>query len=545
MNSLRVVAICAILCAWPIAGCSTDPELKVDPDVTAGSAEDSGAVGDADQLPGDASRPPNDTASSEDVARGSGDTSDAEDDIWPPAPMSEDLKILAENSRYFQYRGLPMVLFGSQGTDGHGIIYRPNQLSEARIKRVAKHANHIYLTILPEDANRNTGWDGLYSKINTPHDEGEWAQLTNIARWAHENDVIVHAFPWSYKWNYTDQDWTNSDFIYPEGSSEWDKVVTNGLTKLDLHKLAIDRIVAATWDYPNVVYNFMWEYVVRRSSDPDGSFHRWWVDRVKEKGHAINPDVTHLFSIKFGREHPSQGNADFIVEEDGNGFWYNHPHSRVLAYEVPLVFISSDLPFADNTFTGWDDVPHSPRTREHGQNRVYNITPGDVQAMITAGFHPAETWHNATSNTLRYYLQARWYMENLAWGSEQQGFEGLPDFKPSERPELANPEGFEDGRRGTEYAVLYTHPDGLPPAQAEVWIDVNEDGRFAPNPSDGERFEMQAEGSDYEAGVLFTVSAPANKRYVFRFADENWNPPLVGGLVPGESEGISYSHWGG
>lgn len=463
-----------------------------------------------------------------------------------PAPISKELRILPGNPRYFEYQGLPAVLFGSQGTTGHGVIYRPNELDEARIKKVAEHANHIYLSILPDNGNRNTGWDGLHSKLKTPHDQGEWLHLTNIARWAHENDVIIHTFPWSYKWNYTKQDWSGSDFIYRNGSSEWNKVVANGLTKRDLHELAIRRITAATWNYPNVVYNFMWEYNVTvndNNRDTDGSFHRWWVDRMKEEGRKINSDVSHLFSIKFGMDHPGQRNADFIIEEDGNGFWYNHPHTQVLDFNVPLVFISSDLPFADNTFTGWEDVPHSPRRREHGQDRVYHITPQDVQAMVTEGFHPAETWHNASADALSYYLQARWYLENLPWGNQEKGFPGLSDFNSSQRPELINPDGFVNGRSSEEYAVVYRHPEGLPPAQAEVWVDVDEDGRFDPDPSGGERIEMQAHGDDYRNGVLFTVNAPANKRYVFRFADMNWNPPVSGGLVPGNAKGISYSHW--
>ncbi|MEX2402800.1 MAG: hypothetical protein WD625_01640 [Balneolales bacterium] len=464
-----------------------------------------------------------------------------------PAPMSQNLKILPENSRYFEYQGLPMVLFGSQGTQGHGIIYRPNELNEDRIKKVAEHANHIYLTILPDNANRETGWDGLYSKISTPHDQGEWEQLTNIAHWAREHDVIVHMFPWSYKWNYTNEEWTESDFIYSKGSSEWDKVVTNGLTKLDLHKLAIDRIVGATWEYPNVVYNFMWEYNVRRhhGRDTDGSFHRWWVDRMKEKGAEINPDVSHLFSIKYGEEHPHESNADFVIEEDGNGFWHNYHHSSVLKYNVPLVFISSDFIFADNTFTGWDHIQYNPRKRDHGQDNVYNITPDDVHAMVTEGFHPGETWHRASPEAHDYYLQARWYLENIpSWNNgADDKIQDLPEYTPSQRPELTNPDDFNNGRDGEEYAVLYRHPDGLPPAQAEVWIDVNEDGRFDPISENGERFEMEAHGTDYEKGVLYTVSAPAGKNYVFRFADKNWNPPIPGGLVPGNTKGISYSHW--
>ncbi|MEX1121411.1 MAG: hypothetical protein WED82_04725 [Balneolales bacterium] len=469
-----------------------------------------------------------------------------EDPSGIPNALSSDLKILPENTNYFEYKGLPMVLFGSQGTQGHGIIYRPYELDKDRIKQVAKHANHIYLTILPDDANRETGWEGLHSKIKTPHDQGEWAHLTKIAQWAHEYDVIVHMFPWSYKWNYTKHDWSGSDFIYSRDSSEWDKVVTNGLTKLDLHKLAIDRIVGATWEYPNVVYNFMWEYNVRKyhGQDADGSFHRWWVNRMKEKGTEINPDVSHLFSIKYGEEHPRETNADFIIEEDGNGFFHNHSHHVALAHKVPLVFIASDYVFADNNFTGWSDVKHSPRSRENGQNSVHNITPDDVRAMITEGFHPAENWHNSSPDALEYYLQARWYMENISSWNNEPGDEisegNLPEFTPSERPQLINPDNHVDGRNGEGYSVIYRHPEGLPPAQAEVWIDVNEDGRFDPIPANDERFTMDAYGSDYKKGVVYTITAPAGKRYIFRFADANWNPPVSGDLILGNVAGISY-----
>lgn len=479
---------------------------------------------------------------------GNGGNIDDEETGTATAPISRDLAIMPENSKYFEYQGLPMVLFGTQATQGHGIIYRPNELNEERIKKVAEHANHIYLTILPDNANRNVGWDGLYSRIKTPHDQGEWAHLTNIARWAHENDVIVHMFPWSYKWNYTNQDWSGSDFIYKKGSSEWDKKVTNGLTKLDLHKLAIDRIVGSTWEYPNVIYNFMWEYNVRRTKgrDADGSFHSWWVDTMKEKGEAINPEVSHLFSIKYGGDHPGESNADFIIEEDGNGFWHNHSHQEVLAHNVPLVFISSDFIFEDNNFSGWDNINYDPRKRDNTQENIYNITPEDVYAMVTEGFHPAETWHNATPAALDYYLQARWYIENIpSWNNEPNGLlQDLPTYSASQRPGLLNPEGYQNGRKGEEYAALYQHPEGRPPAQTEVWIDVNEDGRFDPNPENGERFEMEAqEGSGYKEGVLYKISAPAGKSYVFRFAGENWNPPVSGGLIPGNVGGISYSHW--
>jgi hypothetical protein len=52
---------------------------------------------------------------------------------------------------------------------------------------------------------------------------------------------------------------------------------------------------------------------------------------------------------------------------------------------------------------------------------------------------------------------------------------------------------------------------GLPPAQAEVWVDVNGDGRFSSDAAAGERLAMEAHGDDYAAGVLFTVQGPPDR----------------------------------
>jgi hypothetical protein len=86
-------------------------------------------------------------------------------------------------------------------------------------------------------------------------------------------------------------------------------------------------------------------------------------------------------------------------------------------------------------------------------------------------------------------------------------------------------------------------PSACPPVQAEVWVDVNGDGQFSSDAAAGERLAMEAHGDDYAAGVLFTVQRPPDRSYAFRFADEAWNPPEPGGLVPGVTQGISYGLW--
>jgi hypothetical protein len=449
------------------------------------------------------------------------------------------LQIHPENSRYFEYKGLPMVLFGHQG--GLRSVPVPDEVSPEALARVSRAGNHFYMTVHPTWVRAD--FKKLYEWLNN---ESNWTRVREVCQAAHNKDVIVHLFFWSYKWNYEGQDWTGSDMIWPDPTHDGNEVL-EGVTRRDLHLLAIEKAVEATWYLPNVVYNFMWEYNVRRHADVKGDFHRWWVDQVKMAGQKLDPNRNPLFSIKYGSKHPSESNADFVVEEDGNGFFYRHPHTQVLEYGVPAVFISSDFVFADNPFSGWDEVPYDPRVWKRKQNSDYQITPEQLRAMVTEGFHPAETWKSADESTLKYYLQARWYLENLPTWPNEPGKNvseaKMPRYTPSERPRLLNPNRFTNGRNGEKYAVIYQHPDGLPPSQAEVWIDVNNDGRFSPDPISGERFTMKAHGTDYKKGVLFTVSAPGNRPFVFRFADYNWNPPAPGGLVPEGVEGISYDHW--
>lgn len=452
----------------------------------------------------------------------------------------QPLRVHPQNGRYFEYNGLPMVLFGHQG--GLRRVPVPHEVEPEHMARVARFANHFYMAAHPTWVRASC--EQLRKTLGS---EGNWRRVRRIARSAHQHDVVVHLFFWSYKYNFEQQDWSGSDMVWPDPSRDGGDVL-DGVSRRDIHELAIRKAAEHVGDMPNVVYNFMWEYNVRRGEqDPDGAFHRWWAGRLRQEIGKRRPDARPLVSIVWGRDRPAESGADFIVEEDGNGFFFGHPHTRPLSFGVPCVFISSDYVFADNSFSGWDEVPWDPRAWSNGQVGDYAIKTRDLGAMVTAGFHPAETWHSAREDTLDHYLQLRWYVENLPTWAQEPGKgiarEVLPDHVPSRRPTLANPEGYENGRVGARYGAVYAHPDGLPPAQAEVWVDVNGDGRFDPDPEAGERITMRSQGGGFEQGVLYTAEGPAGGRYVFRFADRNWNPPSTGGLVPGSAEGISYRTW--
>ena len=356
---------------------------------------------------------------------------------------------------------------------------------------------------------------------------------------------------WSYWWDFGKQEGrqsAGSDMVRPLKDPLLQEPVVEGLSRIDLHRLAIRRAVQATWDLPNVTYNMMWEYNnVWPFYDEDWEFHRWWVDEVKEQGRAIDPDMTHLFSVEDASVHPSRRNADFLTEEDGNmGITAPGSLRSLLSYRVPLVAWSLDNLFG-NGMWGGDTTA---------------LTPFEIRKAILQGVHPAQTFVDLAPTGKQYFLQARCYLENIrTWADEPGTLEGdeitesaLPQYVDSERPTLANPPGYRNGYkvqdRFLEFACLYTDPDGDAPAQAEVWVDRNGDRRFDPAPSKGERIAMTTRETSYATGVLFKASEIAvshlghdEVRYVFRFADRHWYPPEVGGLVAGKNGGITYDHW--
>jgi hypothetical protein len=173
------------------------------------------------------------------------------------------------------------------------------------------------------------------------------------------------------------------------------------------------------------------------------------------------------------------------------------------------------------------------------------------------GVQTGESYYGATPEARQWLLQLRWFAENVRSWEDEPGARGgdeitldrLPRFAVSRRPALTSTPGFVHGflrqADGAAFSVMYQDPDNERPAQAEVWVDLNDDGRFDPNPAHGERLPMSAASGRYDRGVAYTAKLPprsltsgASLRYVFRFADPHWLPPVVGGAVPS-----NYGHW--
>jgi hypothetical protein len=424
----------------------------------------------------------------------------------------------------------------------------------------ARHGNHIYM------AHPTWVMADFRKHYEALRDDRYWDDVRETARWCHENDVLLTLMFYSHKWNYAANAYQEPGctdmllgFNDPRLLEDLGRYGVPGVARLDLKRLAIRQAVRATWDFPNVIYFHMWEMdhaILRQGKDLDGATHRWWVDEFKAEGARRFPglNIGHLFSIEFGGEppakikgmirpdiaidhpvHPSVRNADFLYAEFSDGFAAipKQITNAVHALNVPLARISFSC---------------GPRSGQPGPS-----TPDDIRERLIYGVHPSSHFNNPiAAEILEYFLPLRWYVENIrTWKDEvfsEAGSAGdeltdlrLPRYHPSQRPRLANPPGFVNGvKRDGEsfvFGCLYGHPDGFEPAQAEVWVDRNGDGRFATDPADGERLEMTASGRDFRSGVLYEAllkQPPAGGkplRYVFRFADRHWYPPVAGGLM--------------
>lgn len=390
----------------------------------------------------------------------------------------------------------------SSGSSGN-FIYQPSGASDNTIRRAGEYGNHMYLHV--NRGYRDVDWDGAFDKME---DQDNWSELARVCKTAYDNGVMLSLVSWSYKWSFTDQDWSGSDLLRDMNSP-----VSQGRSKWDLIKLSADKVVEACWEFPNVTFNMMWEYNVRinRSDDRDGAIYRAWIDYMNEQGRKVDPSVSHLYSIEYGGEHPSVRNADFITEEDGNGFWKatddaGGSESLVKSYNVPLVFWASDWDYECSGCAGTA------------------IGPAEYREQVRNGFNPASAFAPPTDDALEHTLQLRWYMENNGFVTS-----GLPNYRSPSRPNLSNPSGYNNGVRQNgntyDFAVNYS---GSSPQLVQVWMDLNGDGRFA---GANERRDMQGSGSGY---TLSGVQGPSEGlRYVFRFANSNWYPPVPGeGLAP-------------
>lgn len=487
----------------------------------------------------------------------------------------QGLMSLPENSRYFQYKGLPCVLFSACHPAGWS--RRPNA---AMIESVSEWANLHTITLLKY---RYSDYQKLWDRIN---DDDSWAIIEKCVKNSKNHDMVVHGFFFDGAWNIDDRKYgwrAPQTFIRPIDDPIMSEVIPGvGVTRIEFHKRIIQQAVRHLWPYQNVIFDIAFEIHLSPEFWDDGTFIRWWVEEFRKEGKRQYPTMprSQLFGIMNGSEHPQERGFDLLIGEFNYFGFPADPREllkpkrkRIRDYRTPLVRMGLTTP-TKNRDKSRDYLPIEPvdeyPPRSELIKRTPVIKPFDnyyylMRSQILTGIHTSVPYgYIASSDTALWWLQLRTYLENIeTWKNEptmlddgdEIHYQRLPHFKDTTRPELISTTGYERGAKraddgSAEFKVIYKDLDNDPPRIAEVWVDRNADGRFDPNPAHGERITMRSPDTDYRAGATFTASGvTANYEgiedlwYVFRFADEHWTPPSPGGTIPSNTKGISYEHW--
>ncbi len=454
---------------------------------------------------------------------------------------------LPENPKYFQYKGLPMFLFW--GTHHYGWASTPN---DEQVAWSGTYANYITLNLLE---SRYTDIGGVWNKIN---DDGRWGVIRNAIQSGYNRDVMFHMYFFE---GYT----SGAIMVNPNGPA-MDEEILPGVTRRQFHHRLFDKTVQYVWDLPNVLTDVGFELgAVHLPQNELEAYLDWFNSELKARGRAAYPNMIHMCGAQWGGmhrifgpgavNHPNNWSADFIQGEHNDAGFNWNPYviwEEVYDLHTPLVRMAiTDLNH---------DGISGPAPTLGDYMQADNRNCANMRMQIFNGIHGAEAYGGKewprdlmTDEVRLNVLQIRWYIENVrSWGDEPHAEISdvhLPRVHMTTRPVITNPGGYSNGVRTSgsnyDFACVYTDADNDPPAQAEVWVDVNGDGRFDPNPAHGERFAMESSATNYSSGVLYTVNdvSTSGNRYVFRFADQWWSPPQGTGLYHNNNAGGP--HWGG
>jgi hypothetical protein len=481
------------------------------------------------------------------------------------AQINPNLTILQENSRYFQYKGLPCVLFW--GTHHYGWNGYPN---ESQVLMTSSYANFITIQAC------NYRYSDYASLWKIAKDQAHWDKLGESIKYALEKDVLVHLY--FYDGNFSPEkrkyDAPTDFFSYQKFDEPLDAFGLPGISRRDIHIAMIDIAVKTLWKYPNIIFDPAFEIVnsYRWGKNAD-EFQIWWVQQMKEKGKSINPQIEHLFSTMWGGNsnirdgkrshprgnqylsHPRNRSMDMIMgEHDQDGFFCvpEDNSDTLYSWKVPLIRMAVHAP--DWHFGKYHDIGGA----------VHNLMKDQIYYGIQTGEHynfdgNVFTYKLSSPQLRSWMLQTRWYLENIEtwadepgkWGGDEITREKLPEYRDTERPELTNPVGFVNGVKVTTdsiyFSCIYKDNENDNARLAEVWIDMDQNGRFAPDYADGERFKMHVL-KNHDMGTHYFISfskknfKKGNLAYVFRFANNDWYPPKPCELTFKRNEGINYNH---
>jgi len=206
-----------------------------------------------------------------------------------------NLRILKENPRYFQYKGIPTTLFW--GTHHWGWNTFP---TEKELDYTASYANYITIQATNFRYGRNSTYLKYWERIN---DDGYWEQIRQSVKWALERDILVYLYHYDGyglgKYHYMDWLITNPDGeVFDKDLAEYG---LPGITPRDIHKKVIEQTVKFLWDCPNVVYDMCFEIMgAIRHGRVDVSLTKWWNNELRKQGKSHNPEIEHLITTMYG-----------------------------------------------------------------------------------------------------------------------------------------------------------------------------------------------------------------------------------------------------
>ena len=449
------------------------------------------------------------------------------------AATDPQLHYLPENHRYWEWKGLPLY---SIMNDNH--IAECDWIPVGEIPDKAEWGSIAIIKPFGRVFDRYRSCDEIFQRGTDPW---LWQEVRRLAKIAEKHDILVMTMWHDGHYNCEAKQYHSAFVIgtrvYKERESEYLKIL----------ELAGEY----TGDLTNIIHVPIFE---NQGANQSSQFPVWWLENFRKYVKQYHPDKSGpMFSLM--SHTTTRGYNSLIGEFNGAGVFADPDRNPPSVWEanVPLLRFTSSAYGASNKA---GRCPWKVYGYNEGENRLQ-------QKQILSGYHTAESYGGTTGMDVRHWFQqVTYYIENIkTWENEPQKFGGdeitqakLPKYAKSERPSLSNPSGYVNGvkvKDGTlSFGCIYEDSDNDAPAQAEVWVDRNGDGRYNPNPDAGERVGMTGQGTSYSSGVTYTadnvsVSGTIDNKvmYIFRFADKNWYPPVTGGVVDGVTKGVPRTSW--
>jgi hypothetical protein len=413
---------------------------------------------------------------------------------WAPAadPIAADrIQPYRGNACYWQYKGRPILLLGASDQDNlfnHPDIW-PFGLESHLDLMVRFGGNYLRNTMSSRDPGNlwpfARGADGLYDLARW--DEDYWRRLERFLELTYDRDIIVQVEIWD-RFDYSREPWGNNAFNpknnrnYTSEESGLPEVIRahpgrrenpffrtvpdleDRQMVLQHQKRLVERILATTLQYPNVLYT------ISNETNESPLWSAFWAHYLHELAAAegVQIYVTEMWDAR-DLTHPTHEatfrNPDLYAfadisqnnHQDGETHWNNM--QRALAEAL------SDPPRPVNSVKVYGGPAHGTSLEEGARRFWRNIIGG----LASSRFH--RTVHPFRPSGAGLSPLAQMQMHSLRMITDS-----LHIFSMTPRPDLLSnrerDEAYLIGQEGVQYAIYF--PDG-----GDVVLDLTHaPGRF-------------------------------------------------------------------